>query len=100
MAQGIGFKVGGMVLTKKLLFILFVELLAGLAFIVPIVMSQSHLGDAAEADESGTDVEGSCILSDGLTNATKGVSEGILFAGGANCTSFGNLTLDSILASQ
>jgi hypothetical protein len=39
--QGIGFKVLGLVLTKKVLVIIFLEFLTGLLFVVPIVWSNS-----------------------------------------------------------
>ena len=43
--QGIGFKIGGLVLTKKILFIAFAEMVGGLAILMPIILNNSVLAD-------------------------------------------------------
>lgn len=57
--QGIGFKVGGVVRTKKILVILFVEeVVTASAFVVPIAMSHSAFGAGeAKAPDTTTAIE-------------------------------------------
>ena len=89
--QGIGFKVGGLVLTKKILFIIFAETVAGLTFVLPIVLSHSALG---RVDEDNTDVAmGDCVLSEqqiAITKVAFGVASG-------NC-SYANMSIGAVLA--
>ena len=74
--QGIGFKVGGLVLTKKILFIMFVEMITGLAFVVPVVLSHSALGvEAGDGAARASDSSNGCALSPHQQNAVKGMLE-------------------------
>ena len=59
--QGIGFKVMGLVLTKKVLGIIFFEFLCGLLFVVPIIWSNTAMGGVE--DHSGSIDSTSCALS-------------------------------------
>jgi hypothetical protein len=88
--QGIGFKVGGLVLTKKFLFIMFVEFLTGLLFIVPIMLSHG----VAEEDSTNDSVsigDDAC----GLTPSEIAVIQSGMLMRNESCTY--NLTLDEIL---
>eukprot|EP01043_Picozoa_sp_COSAG02_P072078 COSAG02_NODE_13434_length_1395_cov_7.465278_2_plen_64_part_00 len=49
--QGVGFKVVGLVLTKKMLTIILLELIAGVLFIAPVMWSNSAM---ATAEDSGS----------------------------------------------
>lgn len=89
--QGIGFKVGGLVLTKKVLYIMFAETVAMLSFVMPIVLSHSALGKVDEGDTSVA--MGVCVLSEQqitIAKATFGVASG-------NC-SYANMTIGAVLA--
>ena len=90
--QGIGFKVGGLVLTKRILFILLAEVLTGLAFILPIMLSHSVLGEEKVAT-STAEVTRECFPSAQQVAIIKTM---VASEDTANC-SFVNLTIGTIL---
>lgn len=91
--QGIGFRIGGLVLTKKILFILFIEAITGLAFIIPIVLSNSALGHTAEDTTTSTVAAATAAC---LPSAQQvAVIKASLTSDIANCT-FDNMTIGAI----
>ena len=96
--QGIGFRIGGLVLTKKILFILFAEFLTGLAIFIPIILRNSVLGHTAQVgDASSTEAAattGACVPSAQHVAFIKGFKT-MVASEAANC-SFGNMTIDVI----
>ena len=95
--KGIGFRVGGLVLTKKILFILFIEAITGLAFIVPIVLSNSAFGRTAEdisSTAAAAGATGECVPSAEHVAFINGF-KAMVASEAANC-SFGNMTIDEI----
>ena len=95
--QGIGFRIGGLVLTKKILFILFAEFLTGLAIFIPIILRNSVLGHTAVGDASSTEAvatTGACVPSAQHVAFIKGFKT-MVASEAANC-SFGNMTIDVI----
>lgn len=89
--QGIGFSIMGLVLTKKLIFLIFAEFIAGLAFVFPIILS------SVAAKFGGVDHTGS-ELSCGLTEAQERLLEASLlawYALGSNTSCAYNVTVGS-----
>eukprot|EP01049_Picozoa_sp_SAG25_P001354 SAG25_NODE_59_length_18387_cov_33.379770_3_plen_284_part_00 len=91
--QGIGFRIGGLVLTKKILFILFAEFLAGLAVVLPIILRNSVLGHTAEHTTTSTVAAATAAC---LPSAQQvAVIKASLTSDIANCT-FDNMTVGAI----
>ena len=96
--QGIGFRIGGLVLTKKILFILFAEFLTGLAIFIPIILRNSVLGHTAVGDASSTEAAattGACVPSAQQVTVIKAM----VTSETANCT-FANVTIGAIVGMQ
>eukprot|EP01047_Picozoa_sp_COSAG01_P081424 COSAG01_NODE_16227_length_1257_cov_2.039724_1_plen_153_part_00 len=81
--QGIGFSVGGVVLTKKILFIILVEIIAGLFFIVPLVFHNSALA-SSEAD-GATYLNGDTMCP-GMSASQLAALDGVVQLANISCT--------------